>query len=507
MTDTSLPSTDPPEDMLHTGAAGGRVIRGGMIRAGGFVVGIVFGLGTSALLLRHLGVEDYGKYGTVAALLGLVLALSDGGLTSIGARELSTTPAGPERDRKLSTLMAIRLVTTSVGVLIAIAFAMIVYSQELAIGSALVGGSVVLISMQAMATVPLLVTLRIAPMTIFEIIRHALTFVGIAVLVLAEAGLTWFFALQIPIAAILLVLTLIYVRRTVTIGLRADRREALHLARETLPLAVASTMIILYGGAMVIIVSLLTNEYETGLFVTSARVMEVLIGLPGLVIALALPVLAVASATDHNRLRSAIQHMTELGLIISTLIALTLAISASAVIQLIGGAAFADAAPILQVQGIAIVGVFLTQTLQNALISLRRQQSLVITNAIALAAVVIFGVVFVTQFGPIGGAFAVVGAEALLAAMLAFTLHRVAPTVLPSLRFTWKIAACVLVGLSAVLVPLPSPWLSAVLGGVLFVAVAVGVRVIPSELVVALGAPLYGEARMRAFLRRYYGAA
>ena len=334
-----------------------------------------------------------------------------------------------------------------------------------------------------------------------------MTFAGIAILVLAEAGLTWFFALQIPIAAILLVMTLGYVSRTARIGLRADRREALHLARETLPLAVASTMIVLYGGAMVIIVSLLTNEYETGLFVTSARVMEVLIGLPGLVIALALPVLAVASATDHNRLRSAIQHMTELGLIISTLIALTLAISASAVIELIGGPAFADAAPILQVQGIAIVGVFLTQTLQNALISLRRQQSLVITNAIALAAVVIFGVIFVTKFGPIGGAYAVVAAEALLAAMLAFTLHRVAPTVLPSLRFAWKVAACVMIGLSAVLVPLPSPWLSAVLGGVLFVAVAVGLRVIPSELVVALGAPLYGETRMRAFLRRYYGAA
>ena len=73
MTDTSPPSTVPPEDMLHTGAAGGRVIRGGMIRAGGFVVGIVFGLGTSALLLRHLGVEDYGKYGTVAALIGVAV--------------------------------------------------------------------------------------------------------------------------------------------------------------------------------------------------------------------------------------------------------------------------------------------------------------------------------------------------------------------------------------------------------------------------------------------------
>ncbi len=91
MTDTDHTDSAPQThgDVLHTGAAGGRVIRGGVIRAAGFGVGILFGLGTAALLLRHLGVVDYGKYGTVAALLGLVLALSDGGLTTIGVRELS----------------------------------------------------------------------------------------------------------------------------------------------------------------------------------------------------------------------------------------------------------------------------------------------------------------------------------------------------------------------------------------------------------------------------------
>jgi len=509
MTDTDHTDSTPQphDDVLHTGAAGGRVIRGGVIRAAGFGVGILFGLGTSALLLRHLGVVDYGKYGVVAALLGLVLALSDGGLTTIGARELSVARDGEARTRTASTLMALRLVTTTGGVLIAIAFAAIAYSSELTLGAALVGFSVVLISMQAMATVPLLVTLRIAPLTGFEILRHALTFVGVLVLVLAEAGLTWFFVLQIPIAALLLVLTLLYVRRTIKIGIRANRGDVVHLARETLPLAIASTTIVLYGGAMVIIVSLLASAYETGLFVTSSRIMEVVVGLPGLMIALALPILSVASATNHNRLRDAIQLMTELGLIVSTLVAVTLALSASSLIQLIGGAAFAEASPILQVQAFAIVGVFLSQTLQNALISLRRQRSLVLTNAIALAAVIVFGVVLVERYDAIGGAIAIVAAEALLVLMLAFTLHRNAPAVLPSMRFSWKIVICIAAAASMAFVPLPSEWLAALGGGIVFSLIAIALRAVPAELVVALGAPIYGEDRLRAFLRRYYGAA
>ena len=153
MSSPEQPDATLPDDVLHSGAAGGKVVRGGVIRTAGFGVGVLFGLGTSALLLRHLGVVDYGKYGTIAALLGLVLALSDGGLTSIGARELSTTAAGPERKRVASTLMLVRLVTTTIGVLIAVVFAALAYSSgELTLGAALVGASVVLISMQAMAT-------------------------------------------------------------------------------------------------------------------------------------------------------------------------------------------------------------------------------------------------------------------------------------------------------------------------------------------------------------------
>ena len=507
MTSTEHPDPTQTDDVLHSGAAGGKVVRGGVIRIAGFVVGILFGLGTSALLLRHLGVTDYGRYGTVAALLGIVLALSDGGLTTIGARELATTPAGPERTRVASTLMLVRLVTTTIGVLIAVVFAVFAYSSaQLTLGAALVGASVVLISLQAMASVPLLITLRVAPITGFEILRHALTFLGVLALVLAEAGLEWFFVLQIPIAALLLILTLVYVRRSFPIGIRADRDSAYRLARETLPLAVASTMIVLYGGAMVIIVSLIASDYQTGLFVTSARIMEVVVGLPGLMIALALPVLSVASVNNHDRLRNALQLMIELGLVLSTLVAVTLALASDSVIHLIGGLAFAGAAPILQVQAFAIIGVFVSQTLQNALISLRQQQTLVLTNAVALVAVIVFGVVLVSRFGAIGGAYAVVGAEALLVLLLTLTLRRQAPQVLPSLRFSWKVAVCLAIAAMAALIPLPSTWLNAIIGASAFLVVAIALRAIPGELAVALAGPVVGEERIRGVLRRYYGA-
>ena len=114
---------------------------------------------------------------------------------------------------------------------------------------------------------------------------------------------------------------------------------------------------------------------------------------------------------------------------------------------------------------------------------------------------------FVSRFGAIGGAYAVVSAEAVFAVLLLLTLRRAAPEVLPSLRFAWKVVACLLVAAAAGLLPLPSSWLNALIGGLAFCLVALGLRAVPGELAVALGAPIWGEERVRASLRRYYGAA
>lgn len=497
---------DPAPDVLQSAAAGGKVVRGGVVRVVGFGLSVLLGLGTSALLLRHLGVSEYGKYGTIAALLGLVLALSDGGLTAIGARDLATAETTRARASIASTLMFIRLVAASIGVLIAVAFAALAYrSGELTLGATLVGVSVIIISLQAMATIPLLVSLRVVPITLFDIVRHVLTFVGILALVLAEAGLEWFFALQIPIAAALLAGTVIYVRRSFPIAIRLHRSSALRLGRETLPMAIASTMIVLYGSTMVVIVSLIASEIQTGLFATSARIMEVVVALPGLVIAIALPVLSVASLTDRTRLRNALHLMLRLGMVLSMLMAVALCIAAPGVIGLIGGRSFSAAAPVLQVQAFAIVGVFISQTLISALISLRQQRVLIATNAVALTTVLVLGVAFVTQFGAVGGAYAILTAEAVFIVSLYATLRRRAPDVAPSLLFVWKPLLCAIAALGALLLPLQSSWLAAAAGIGLYLVVAVLLRAIPAELIVGLASPVWGEERVRAATARHYG--
>src|SRR5439155_1595697 len=117
-------------DLLSTPEAGGRVIRGGLVRGIGYAAGTLLGAGTSVFLLRHLGRDDFGRYGTVAALLGVVSGISDAGLTAVGARELALAGAG-ERVRLMRNLVSLRLAITPVGIAAAAVFALVAYDRTM----------------------------------------------------------------------------------------------------------------------------------------------------------------------------------------------------------------------------------------------------------------------------------------------------------------------------------------------------------------------------------------
>ena len=132
------------------------------------------------------------------------------------------------------------------------------------------------------------------------------------------------------------------------------------LVREALPIAVSLVMSAIYFRVLIILLSLIATAEETGLFATSFRIFEIVFAIPMLVLSVALPVLAVAQA-DRSRLRYVLQRMTEVAAIAAVFLAVLIVIVAEPVRELVGGAEYSDAAPILQIQAFALIPVFLGQ--------------------------------------------------------------------------------------------------------------------------------------------------
>ena len=103
-----------------------------------------------------------------------------------------------ERAEILNNLLVLRVIGASLGVLAAVGFTVVAgYEGVVIAGTAIGGVGVVLISAQSMLTVPIWVGLRIVSLTALEVLRNLLTLAGVAVLVVAGAGLLPLFGLQV----------------------------------------------------------------------------------------------------------------------------------------------------------------------------------------------------------------------------------------------------------------------------------------------------------------------
>ncbi|MEA2443601.1 MAG: hypothetical protein QOJ12_893 [Thermoleophilales bacterium] len=482
--DADTPRAD--NDLLRSPEAGGHVIRGGALRVGGYLAGTALVAAASVLLLRHLGVIQFGRYVTVMSLVAIVSGVSDAGLTAVGARELALRDDPAERRRLVGNLVTLRLLLTPVGVWLAAMFALAAgYDSTLVAGTLVAGAGLVLVNSQATLIIPLAVELKNGRLALNELLRQFVTVVGIAILALAGATLLPFFAVQVAVGVVLLALTPVIGGRRLFVKPRFDRAEARFLLREAIPIAVALALAQVYFRILVIMLSLMATARETGLFGTSYRIVEMLFMVPSVLFAVVLPVTTIAAGEDEGRLRYVLQRMSEVGLIASVYVAIAVAIVAEPVIRILGGEQYVDAAPALRIQAFALIGFFLNQAWGTVLISIREQRRIAIANAIALTVLVVLGLVLIPAWGIEGAATAAVIADALLAGLLLLAIVSARRAIAPDLRFAWKVAVAGGLAAAALVVPV-SPWIQVVLATIAYAAVVAALRLTPPEVVDAL---------------------
>jgi O-antigen/teichoic acid export membrane protein len=479
------------EDRLRSPQVGLDVIRGGTVRAAGYGAGMVLSAVTSVFLLRYLGVADFGRYMTVASLAAIVGGVTDVGLSAISSRDLALRPPGSDQRRRLlANLLGLRLVLTPLGVLGATAFAILAhYDRVLVVGTLLAGIGIVLVSSQVTMTLPLTVDLRIGRVTTVELLKQAVMLVAVALLVALGVSLLPFFGVQVAVGLAALAVTPLIAGREVVWLPAFDRSEWKTLLREALPLAVALILGIVYFRILIVLMSLLSSPVKTGLFATSFRVIEILYGVGALAVTVALPVLAVA-AEDRRRLRYMLQRMSEVAVMVACYLVLIVVIVAEPVLDLLGGSQYRGAAPVLRIQALALIPVFVGQAYQMALISIRRQSAQAVANGLALILVVALGLVLIPLDGARGGAVAALVAETALTALLLLVLVKADRTLRPTFGFLWKVACAGGAGASVLLVPVLSTGAKAVIATLLYAVILWSTRAIPREIVDAFSLPL-----------------
>ncbi|MGI8632901.1 MAG: polysaccharide biosynthesis C-terminal domain-containing protein [Solirubrobacterales bacterium] len=500
--------SDPPQpgapeeapSLLVTGIldsrdAGPRVIRGGVIRVAGYVAGVVLSVGSAAVLIRYLGVTDFGRYITVMSLVTIVGGLSEAGMTNIGIREFSTRE-GAGRDALMRTLLGIRLGLTAVGTVVAVIFSLLAgYDETMVAGVAIGGLGLALTVQQQTYAIPLTAGLRLGWVSGLELIRQAVTVAGIVALVAAGATLLAFFVVPVPAAVAALAVTIVLVRAHLSLRPSLDGATLRDLAPLILPFAAAAAVGTIYVQLVVVLMSVLSDPLETGYFGAAFRVFTVLGGVPALLVASAYPVLARAARDDHDRLGYALQRLYDVSLIAGGWMAVGTVLGAPVAIAVVAGDGFDPSISVLQIQGLALAASFLLATGGYALMSLNRLRALLVTNLVGLVATAALATVLIPRWGADGGAAAALAGESLLALGYAIALRRSGSSA--GARISSRTLAPVLLAAGASSAPavlLDLPAVAAVAAAtIVYFVILFGLRVIPDELVDALLARLPGR--------------
>ena len=478
-------ATEQPVDILATPEAGGRAIRGGVLRVLGFGGGLLAALAAAPFLIRHLGVERFGEYVTVTSLMTIVAMVSDAGLTVVGVREYSVRDEEGRR-RLMRNLSALRIIITTLGAAVAILFALAAgYDSELVWGTALAGAGLLLLVLQQAYSVPLSAQLRLGWVTALDLARQMLTSAAIITAVVLGAGLLTFFALPIPVGIAVLAATAILIRGEVPLRPQLDRDEWRALAKEALPVAIASTIGSFFYRVAILVMSVAATAEATGYFSASFRLIEVAITIPGLITAAAFPIVARAAVDDPERLAYSLQRLFDIALVVGALAALGVAFGARPAIAVLAGPDFEPSIEVLRIQSVVVGASFLVAVWATALWAMRRQRALAWANVLGVTLSGTLVALLVGEHGATGAAIAMAIAEVVLASAYAYAVMHDRPDLRPSLRLVPKVALATALAALTWLLPVPDIVIVGIAAAV-YAGVLVAVRGIPEEVWVAL---------------------
>ena len=401
------PEAAPPGgDLLDTPAAGPQAARGGAMRAGGFALGTLLALVSSPLMIRHLGVEDFGRYVTVMSLVTVVAGLTEGGMNAIALREYAGR-SGADRRAVMRDLLGIRLALTLAGIVAGVAFALAAgYDSVLVVGTVAAGFALLLQSLQLLLGASLQGELRFGWVTIVELLRQALFVALVLVLVAVQADLGWFFFAQLPAFALTLLLVAWLVRRIMPLRPAFHPRRWWPLLRATVAYAIAVALNAAYFRIAILVLSLLATERQTGYFATAFRVVEVLIGVPALIVGAGFPILARAARDDRERLDYAAGRLVEVGVVMGVWLALGIFLAAGPIIALLAGNRSDPSVALLRIQSFALVATSVIVAGGYVLLSLHRHRAILLANVVGLVTSLSLSAILVPLYDATGTAIA-----------------------------------------------------------------------------------------------------
>ncbi len=345
----------------------------------------VVGLLTAPVLVRQLGDDAFGRFSTVYALVMIVAALGDLGLSTVGVADW--VRKGPQERRTLwQELLGARIiVTVAMGIGALVVALALGHEREMLLAEAVGIVGITISAVASVLAVPLIAELRQSLVAVAEFARAGSVAVLQAVFALVGAGLVPLLAATIPAGLLGVLIVWLSLGRPIVVP-RFGRTGLARVARESIAFAAASATSAVYLRSSMLLVPLVAGPAAVGEFGVAYRSMEFLTAVPLLLTGALFPVMVHSSSHDEERLRRGFETMWRSSMALCVgFTAFVLAIAPLAVLALRGSDS-SVATDSLGFFGLAIGVMFLGMTSLWLLLARRAYRTVLVINVCALLA-------------------------------------------------------------------------------------------------------------------------
>lgn len=355
---------------------------------------IVLGIATLALITRYLGAANFGYYTTANAFLQIATIIVDGGLYLTLLREISSHK-NEDATRITNNIFTMRLCATSALLILAILFAfMLPYTREVQYGIAILSVSYLVISLLSTLTALFQKNLRMISISSLQVGHKALLLVLVVIAMYYNAGLTGIFlgaSVASTIAFIPLYFLLRRIPSPVSLRLAFDIPYWREVLQKTWPIAVTTTLNLVYFRADMLLLSLLKEPESVGLYGAAYRVIEILTTFPHMFMGLVMPLLTAAwIASDTKRLKEISRYVSLFFVAVSFPVAAGTVAIGEPLLKLIAGPEFIISGSILKILIFATVAIFFG-TFYTYLVLVIDQQKKMIKHFALTAVIALIG--------------------------------------------------------------------------------------------------------------------
>ena len=436
-----------------------QVAQGTMRLLSGQVLARVVDFALYLLLARSLGVEGFGLYTFALSFVLLFNVVADLGVSTVLTREAARTP-----DRMRALLrhaLALKAGSAAVAVMaiVVVAVATRITGPALAL-IAVAGVSLALRSVTLLFEGLLKAANRAGSAGVAAVVGSVVSLAAAAALLAAGwgplgAAIAWGVGGIAHLALAAWLSRRLYAPTTGWPAPAATAPTRRGMLREALPLAVSWVFIALYFRIDAVMLHVMVGEHAVGLYGGIYRVFEAFTMLAVAYRSVLFPFMARAADGPPAALAVLCRKSIRLHLAFTVLVAVFITFHARALVLLVLGARYAEAAPGLAILIWALPGSFIADTLLHLLIAQRRQSPG--TRAVSLTAAlnIALNLLLIPRYSFLGAALATAVSEAVCCGLLFLLFRRGVPGVGVA-RAVWRpIAAGVFVAaLLAFLTPL-----------------------------------------------------